>query len=187
MASFPSNHQNTGGWSERTQCQAKMAMRKIHSVTHVPGLSTLNNLSRIVTQPPLSFLCCLRPPSHHPSSPTSVYLVPILRWLQPSAPFWPSFADFGHQHPSGLSFSQHFSYPMPVLRTMPLIQLLLHMDTSWPLSPILYCSVHFSVLPKLYTPHHNHIWKLVMQVKYSCKLKKYCKLTLHFPLSYLQV
>ena len=31
------------------------------------------------------------------------------------------------EHP--LSFSQHFSYPMPLLRTTPLVQLLLHRDT----------------------------------------------------------
>ena len=40
------------------------------------------------------------------------------------------------------SFSQHFSYPMPMLRTTPLVQLLLRIDTSWSLSPILYCSGH---------------------------------------------
>ena len=31
---------------------------------------------------------------------------------------------------------------MPLLRTTPLVQLLLLIDTSWPLSPILYCSGH---------------------------------------------
>ena len=49
-------------------------------------------------------------------------------------------------------FSQHFSYPMPLLRTTPLVQLLLHIDTSPHLSPILYYSAHFSALPTLYTP-----------------------------------
>ena len=39
---------------------------------------------------------------------------------------------------------------MPLFRTTPLVQLLLRIDTSWPLSPILYCSGHFSALPKLY-------------------------------------
>ena len=42
---------------------------------------------------------------------------------------------------------------MTLLRTTALVQLLLHIVTSWPLSPILYCSAHFSVLPMLYTPH----------------------------------
>ena len=42
---------------------------------------------------------------------------------------------------------------MPLLRTTPLVQLLLHIDSSWPLSPIHYCSGYFSALPKLYTPH----------------------------------
>ena len=36
---------------------------------------------------------------------------------------------------------------------IPLVQLLLHIDTSWNLSAIIYCSAHFSVLPTLYTPH----------------------------------
>ena len=40
---------------------------------------------------------------------------------------------------------------MPLLHTTRLVQLLIHINTSWPLSPI-YCSAHFSVLPTLYTP-----------------------------------
>ena len=62
--------------------------RETHSVTYVPGLFTLFDLSRIDAQPPPSFLCCPRPPSHHPSSPTSVSLVPALTY-------------FRQQHPSG--------------------------------------------------------------------------------------
>ena len=42
---------------------------------------------------------------------------------------------------------------MSLLHTMALVQLLLRIDTSWPLSPIFYCSGHFSALPKLYTSH----------------------------------
>ena len=34
--------------------------RETHSVTYLPGLSTLSDLSRIVAQSPPSFLCCLR-------------------------------------------------------------------------------------------------------------------------------
>ena len=34
-------------------------------------------------------------------------------------------------HLKNIHFSQHFSYPMPLLRTMQLVQLLLHIDTSW--------------------------------------------------------
>ena len=52
-----------------------------HSVTYVPGLSTLSDLTSIDAQPPPSFLCCPRPPSHHPSSLTSVSLVPALHLL----------------------------------------------------------------------------------------------------------
>ena len=62
--------------------------RETHSITYVPGLSTLSGLSRTVAQPPPSFHCCLRPPSHHPSSLTSVSLVPVSHWLRPSTPFW---------------------------------------------------------------------------------------------------
>ena len=93
-ASLPSpcnNHQSMGGWSERTR-KAKQkwpSERETHSVIYVSGLSTLSGLSRIVAQPPPSFLCCLRRPSHHPSSLTSVSLVPVSHWLRPSTPFWP--------------------------------------------------------------------------------------------------
>ena len=51
--------------------------RETHSVIYVTGLSTLSGLSRIVAQPPPSFLCCLRPHSPYPSSLTSVSLVPV--------------------------------------------------------------------------------------------------------------
>ena len=63
--------------------------RETHSFTYVPGLYTVSDLSRIDAQPPTSFLCCPRPPSHHLSSLTSVSLVPALHLLPPSTPFWP--------------------------------------------------------------------------------------------------
>ena len=62
--------------------------RETHSVTYVPGLSTLFGLSRIDAQHPQSFLSCPRPPTHHPSRLTSVSLVPTLHLLPPSTPFW---------------------------------------------------------------------------------------------------
>ena len=83
------NHTSTGGRSERTQGKQKWPS-ETHSVTDVPGLSTLSDLSRIDGQPPPSFLCCPKPPSHHPSSLTSVSLVPALHLLPPSTPFWPN-------------------------------------------------------------------------------------------------
>ena len=64
-------------------------LRETHSVTYAPWLSTHSYLSCIVVQPPLSFLCCPRQPSPHPSSLTLVYLVPALHLLLPSTPFWP--------------------------------------------------------------------------------------------------
>ena len=48
-----------------------------------------------------------------------------------------------------LSFTQHFSYPIPLIRTTALVQLLIHIDTSSHLSIILYCSA----VPTLYIPH----------------------------------
>ena len=45
--------------------------------------------SRIVAQPPPSLFCCPWPPSHHPSSLTSVYLVPVTHLFPSSTPFWP--------------------------------------------------------------------------------------------------
>ena len=193
----PKEHREKQKWPSET-----------HSVTYLPGLSTLSDLSRIDAQPPPSFHCCPRPPSHHPSSLTSVSLVPSLNLLPPSKPFWPygTHPFFHMPKPSqyslicstrklrfyssspthrfipnypfvtlqpnvsntsspehSLSFSQHFSYPMPLLRTTPLEQLLLHRDTTWPFFPVLYCSAHFSALPTLYTlnsfcaPHPCHI------------------------------
>ena len=139
---------------------------KTHSVTYVPGLSTLSDLSCIVAQPPSSFLSCLRPPSHHPSSLTYVGLsrtrrpltsdintflairysfilstcpnhlnilsdlfyslitpflfqlcyAPLLSKLYSFATLQPNFSNTSSQEHS-LSYSQHFSYPMPLLRT----------------------------------------------------------------------
>ena len=113
------NHQSTGGRSERTQSQAKWPC-ETHSVTHVPGLSSLSDLSRIVTQPPPWFLCCPRPP-HHPFSLTSVYLVPALQLLQPSTLFWPSGTHPFFPHAQtisvlfGLLYSQLPFYSRPYM------------------------------------------------------------------------
>ena len=88
-ASHPSpgdNHQSTGGPTKRTQGEAKWP-RETHTVTYAPGLSTLSYLSRIVG-----------PPSHHQSSPNSVYLVPVLNLLPPSTTFWPYCTHAGLQH-----------------------------------------------------------------------------------------
>ena len=50
------------------------------------------------------------------------------------------------------SLPSKFSRPS-LLSTTPMVQLLLHIDTSWPFFPILYYSAHFSALPMHYTPH----------------------------------
>ena len=54
------------------------------------------------------------------------------------------------EHP--LFFSQYFSYPILLLRTTPLVQLLFYLNSYSHLSPILYCLAHFSALSTLYTP-----------------------------------
>ena len=66
MASLPSpcdNHQSMGGQSERTQCKAKMAVWNSFSYICTKALHSFWSSM----QPPQSFLCCLRSPSHHPS------------------------------------------------------------------------------------------------------------------------
>ena len=55
-----------------------------------------------------------------------------------------------------LSFSQHFSYSRPLLWTMHSVKLLIHIDSSLHLSPILCCSVHFLVhsIPHVHSVYH---------------------------------
>ena len=77
--------------------------RETHSVPYVPVLSTLPYLSRIDAQGSPSFLCCLRPPSHRPSSLTSVSLVPALHLLPPSKPFWPNDTHLFFPHAQTIS------------------------------------------------------------------------------------
>ena len=68
------------GWSERTQGQAKLIQLHRYQESQI-----LNALTLCLK----SFLCCPRPPSHHPSSLTLVSLVPALHFLPLSTPFWP--------------------------------------------------------------------------------------------------
>ena len=77
--------------------------RETHSVTYVPGHSILFDLQHIVVQPPPSFLCCARPPSHNPSSLTSVSLVPVPHLLLPPTPFWPYGTHPLFQHAQTIS------------------------------------------------------------------------------------
>ena len=100
-ASHPSpgdTHQNKEGGPKEHWAKQKW-QRSTHSVTYVPGLSTRSDLSRIDVQPPQSFLCCPRPPSHHPSRLTSVSFVPASTY-------------FRHQHRSGHTILIH-SFHMP--------------------------------------------------------------------------
>ena len=80
-----------------------------------------------------SFLCCPRPPSHHPFSLTSVSLVPALHLLPPSTPFWP--------------YGTHPFFP--------------HAHTISILSDLLYSLTHFpSQLsnPRLFFPNSIQSW-----------------------------
>ena len=97
MASHPSpgdNRQSTEWWSKRTQGQAKM--------------TAWNSFSYICTRVLHSFICRAastvipllpRPPSHHPSSLTLVYLVTDLCLLPQSTPFWPLIQSFHKPKP----------------------------------------------------------------------------------------
>ena len=79
-------HQSTGGRSERTQGQAKNGSVKL-ILLHMYQGSPLFPIFRELT--PAVAALQARPPSHHPSSLTSVSLVPALHLLPPSTPFWP--------------------------------------------------------------------------------------------------
>ena len=79
-ASLPSpgyNHQSTAERSELTQGPAKMAAWNSFSSICTWALHSVRSFS-IVAHPPPSFHYCPRPHSHHPSSLTSVSLVPVL-------------------------------------------------------------------------------------------------------------
>ena len=109
-----------------------------------PSCHTLLILSFHMPKPSqYSLICSTRKLPSYSSSPTHLFIPNSNQ---------PNLSNASSEEHS-LSFSQHFSNPMPLLRTTPLVQLLLLIDTSWPLSPILYYSAHFSALPTLYTPH----------------------------------
>ena len=83
--------------------------RETHSVIYVPGLSTLSNLLRIVTQPPPSFLYCPRPPLHHPSRLTSVSLS---QTNLSSIPLWPYGTHPVFPHAETISILSNLLYSL---------------------------------------------------------------------------
>ena len=90
-ASQPSpgdNHQSTGGWSERTLGQAKIAAWDLFSYICTRALHSFRSFADCRAAYTVISLCT-KPPSQHPSSITSVFLVPTLHLLPPSTPFWP--------------------------------------------------------------------------------------------------
>ena len=94
--------------------------RETHSVTYVPGLYTLSDLLHIDAQLSPSFLCCLRPPSHHPSSLTSVSLLLVLHWLRPPTPFWPYGTHPFFPHSQTISILSDLLYSLtPFLFQLP--------------------------------------------------------------------
>ena len=82
----------------------------------------------------------------HPFYSSSTTHLFIFNSIYPFVTLQPNFSNTSSQEHS-LSFSQHVSYPMPLLSTKQLVQLLLHIVTSWPLSLVLYYSDHFSAHP----------------------------------------
>ena len=119
-----------GERSEKTQGQAKI-------LRYVPGLFTLSDLSRIDAQPPPSYLCCPRPPSHHPSSLTSVSLVPTHHLLPPSTPFWP--------------YDTHQFFPHSQTISIP-------SDQLYSLTPFYSSSpTHFLIPNSIHSSHSNQI------------------------------
>ena len=78
---------------------------------------------------------------------------PLHSLLFPIVTLQPNFSNTSSQEYS-LTFSQHFSYPMPLLRTTPFVQLLLQIDASWPaFIPNTQLLSTLSALPTLYVPH----------------------------------
>ena len=127
----------------RTRPPLTSAINTLLAIRYSSILSTCPNHLNILSDPFYS----LTP--FYSSSPTYLFIPNSIHSRH---------SDQTSSHEHLLSFSQHFSYPMPLLRTTPLVQLLLRIDTSWPLSPILYCLGHFSGLPKptplIYSVHH---------------------------------
>ena len=175
MASFPppgDNHQSTGGRFEKTQCQAKWP-REIRSVTYVPGLSTLSDLSRIVAHPPPSFLCFLRPPSHHPLSLTSVSLARVSHWLRALTPFWQYGTHLFFPHAQTISALSDLLYSLTPYSSYPthlFISNSIHRDTptkllkhfisrtfTFPLSALLipHASAPYNAVGTI-TPSYGH-------------------------------
>ena len=104
-----------GGQNEHRD--KKKWLRETHSVTYVTRLSTLSDILQIDAQPPPSFLCCPRPASHHPSSPTLVSLVPALCLLLPSTHFWPFYTHPFFPHAQTVSILSDLLYLLTLLRT----------------------------------------------------------------------
>ena len=162
------NPQSMGGRSQRREGHAKWP-RETHSVTHAPGLSTLTYLSRIDAQPPLSFLCCPKPPSHHPCNPTSVSLVHALHLLMPSTPFWPYNTHPFFSHAQTISILSELLYSLlPFYSSSPTHLFISNSTHSWhsnQSSQTLHLkNIHFPSLSTTHTPHCRVIYtnKLTM-------------------------
>ena len=67
----------------------------------------------------------------------------------------------------------------PLLCTTSLVQLLLHIDTSWPLSPVLYCSAHFSAPPRSIPSIHYYVYHISI-LSSNCHIATQVLKTIHF-------
>ena len=149
--------------SETTQDQAKWP-RETHSVTYAPGLTTLSNISRIVTQPPPSLLCfpkatfrtSIQPNlglSRNPSPPTS-----------PSSPFWPYGTHPFFSHHRNTLWSVLIANSLSTCQTIAILSNPLSSLTPFP--PALTISILsdplYSLTPFLfqlsYTHYLNHLF-----------------------------
>ena len=94
-----------------------------HSVTYVLVISTLSDLLCIDEEPEPSFLCCLRPPSSHPSSLTSVSLIPALHLLPSPTPFCPYDTHPFFPHAQTISILSDLLYSLTLFLFQPLYTL----------------------------------------------------------------
>ena len=153
---------STGGRSERTQGKANMAAWNSFSYKCTRALHSF----RSFTQPPPSFLCCPRPPSHHSSSQPNLGLPrtrpPLISAINTLLDIlYTSILSTFPTHLNTL-WSALLANSLSIqalLCTSPFLTLSIR-DTRtkflkhfiFPSSPVFYCSAHFSALQTLFTP-----------------------------------
>ena len=99
------------------------------------------------------------PPSHHPSSLSSVFLVPALHLLPPSTPFWPYGTHPFFTHALTISILSDllysltpFLFQLALLRTTSFITLSNRWHSNQSSQTLHLKSIHFSSLRTFYIP-----------------------------------